>query len=152
MPKSARNFIYNKEVEDWLLPADIESHVEQYQANFEVSDKKPVVQVFSANVVTNGNSTRGNANHINERQSAHVNSVNVECFSCGGPHYRRNCPVQFNNAFNGYRGRGHFRGQSGRGYYRGQGGRGYAQGNGCGFNSYSTNFQDNGYSTGQNAN
>ena len=108
LPKSARNFICNKEVEDWLQPADITSHVEQYQANFEVSDKKPVVQVFSTNVVAQGNLTRGNVNHVNERQSAHVNSINVECFNCGGPHYKRNCPVQFNHSFNGYWGRGHF--------------------------------------------
>jgi len=155
LPKSARNFICNKEVEDWLLPADIATHVEQYQANFELSEKKPVVQVFSTNVVTQGNSTRGNVNHANVQRSAHVNSVaKVECFSCGGPHYRRNCPVQSNHALNGYRGRGHYGGHRDRGFHRGrgfyQGGRGHAGTQG--FNSYNTHFRGHNYANGPNLN
>ena len=62
--------------------------MEQYQAIFEMSDKQPVVKVFSANVVAQKqqreNKKRGNENYVHEQQNSHVNYVNnIIFFSCG---------------------------------------------------------------------
>ena len=145
LPKGARNFISNKEIEGFMAPYDIARNVDHYQSNYEV-DKK--AQVFGAKVVKFDKKCKKDSNAVVTSETSQgsvsvgaVSGVAVKCFNCAGPHYRRDCPntpVSNGQQSGGFRGnfaggfrtRGGFRG--GFGAFRGRG----TWGNSRGFNSW----------------
>jgi len=118
LPKGARNFICNKEIDGFMRPYDTAINVEQYQSNYDTSvDKK--AQVFGAKVVKFGKKVSKDSEVVVDSERVGVNAVSgagVKCFNCEGPHFRRDCP---NVPYTGQNSAGQNSGNSG-GSFRGR--------------------------------